>query len=69
MNTRNIILLSTYEEEAIPKKLISHFDMNIFQKVVWILSQLIAFNLKLQQKNLRGQKSIVWKTALGYLNI
>ena len=41
------------------KKLISHFDMNVFPRVVWILSQLTAFVLKLQQKNLRGQKSIV----------
>ena len=29
-----------------------------------MFSQLTAFVLKLQQKNLRGQKSIVWKTAL-----
>ena len=38
--------------------------MNIFSRVVWILLQLKAFVLKLQQKNLRGQKSIVQKTAL-----
>ena len=43
----------------ISKKLISHFDMNVFLRVVWMLSQLTAFVLKLQQKNLRGQKSIV----------
>ena len=42
----------------------SHFDMNVFPRVVWILSQITTFALKLQQKNLRGQKSIVWKTAL-----
>ena len=40
-------------------KLISHFDMNFFPRVVWILSQITAFVLKIQQKNLRGQKSIV----------
>ena len=33
--------------------------MNVFPRVVWILSQLTAFVLKIQQKNLRGQKSIV----------
>ena len=38
--------------------------MNIFMRVVWMLSQLAAFVLKLQQKNLRGGKSIVWKTSL-----
>ena len=38
--------------------------MNIFMRVVWMLSQLPAFVLKLQQKNLRGGKSIVWKTSL-----
>ena len=38
--------------------------MNFFPQVVWILSQLAAFVLKLQQKNLLGQKSTVWKTAL-----
>ena len=38
--------------------------MNVFPRIVWILSQLTAFVLKFQQKNLRGQKSIVWKTAL-----
>ena len=42
----------------------SHFGMNVFPRVVWILSQLTAFVLKLQQKNLHGQKSTVWKTAL-----
>ena len=48
----------------ISKKLIPHFDMKVFPRIVWILSQLTAFVLKLQQKHLRGQKSIVWKTAL-----
>ena len=38
--------------------------MDVFPRVVWIMSQLTAFVLKLQQKNLHGQKSIVWKTAL-----
>ena len=45
------------------KKLISHFDMNVFLRVVWILSQLTAFVLKLQQENLHEQRSTVWKTA------
>ena len=31
--------------------------------------QLTAYVLKLQQKNLRAQKSIVWKTAYNYFNI
>ena len=48
----------------ISKKLISHSDMNVFLRVVWMLSQLTTFVLKLQQKNLRGQKSILWKTVL-----
>ena len=48
----------------ISKNLISHFHMNVFSRVVWILSQLTAFVLKPQQKNVPGQKSIVWKTAL-----
>ena len=48
----------------ISKKLISDFDLNVFLVVVWILSQLTAFVLKLQQKNLHGQKSAIWKTAL-----
>ena len=47
----------------ISKKLISHFDMNILLRVVWILLQLTAFVLELQQKNLRGQKSVIWKAA------
>ena len=46
------------------KNLISDFDINVFLRVVWILSQLRAFALELQQKNLRGQKCIVWKNAL-----
>ena len=29
------------------KKLISHFDMNVFRRVVWVLSQPTAFVLKL----------------------
>ena len=33
-------------------------------RVVWILSQLTAFDLKHQQKYLCGQISIAWKTAL-----
>ena len=45
-----------------------HFDLNVFSIVVWILSQLTAFVLKLQQKYLHGQKSTVWKTVL-ILNI
>ena len=32
---------------VISEKLISHFDMNVFPKVVWILLQLTAFLLKL----------------------
>ena len=48
----------------ISNKLISHFDMNVFPRVVWTLLQLTAFVLKLQQKNVRGKKAIVWKTAL-----
>ena len=41
-----------------------------FLMVVWILSQFTAFVLKLQQKNLHGQKSTVWKSAIipQYLN-
>ena len=46
------------------KKLMSHFELNVFSGVGWILSQLTAFFLKLQQKNLHEQKSTVWKTAL-----
>ena len=49
---------------AISRKLISNFDLNVFSIVVWILSQLTAFVLKLQLKNIHGQKSTVWKTAL-----
>ena len=49
---------------AISKKLISHFDPNVFSIVVWILSQLTVFVLKLRQKSLHEQKSTVWKTAL-----
>ena len=46
------------------KKLISHFDLNVFSRVVWILSQFTAFALKLQQKKLHGRKSTAWSTAL-----
>ena len=46
------------------RKLISHFDINVFPRVVWILSQLTAFVLKFQQKNLDEQKSTVWKTVI-----
>ena len=49
-----------WEESVISK---GYFNVNVFPRVVWILSQLTAFVLKLQQKNLSGQKSIVWKTA------
>ena len=48
----------------ISKKLRSHFDMNVFPKVVWMLSQLTAFVLKLPQKNLDGQKSTVSKAVI-----
>ena len=41
------------------KKLIPHSDMNVFPRVVWILSHSTAFVLKLQQKNLHGQKPFV----------
>ena len=62
-NNREIPKKTTMRRKCDFKRLISHFDMNVFRRVVWILSQLTAFVLKLQQKNLRGQKSIVWKTA------
>ena len=39
------------------RKLISHFDMNVFPRLVWILSLLTAFVLKLLQKIIDGQKS------------
>ena len=48
----------------ISKKLILHFDLNVFWRVVWIFSQLTTFVLKFQQKNFHGQKSTVCKTAL-----
>ena len=38
--------------------------MNVFMRVAWVLSQFTVFALKFQQKNIRGQKSIVWETAL-----
>ena len=46
----------------ISKKLLSY--LNVFQRFVWILSQLRAFDLKFQQETLHGQKSTVWKTAI-----
>ena len=52
---------------VISKKLKSHFfDLNVFLMVVWILSQLTLV-LKLQQKNLHGQKSTVWENCLNTL--
>ena len=48
----------------ISKKFVSYLDLNVFQRVVWMLSQLTAFVLKLRQENLHGQKSTVWKTAI-----
>ena len=48
----------------ISKKLRSHFDLNVSPKVVWMLSQLTAFVLKLPQKNLDGQKSTVSKAVI-----
>ena len=47
---------------VISKKLISHFDMNVFPRVLSILSQQLF--LKLQQKNLHRQRFTEWKTAL-----
>ena len=44
------------------KKSISHFHMNVFPKVVSMLSQQLF--LKLQQKNLHRQKFTQWKTTL-----
>ena len=46
----------------ISKKLMLHFNQNVFLRVAWILSQITAFVLKLQQKNL--QNSTIWKTTL-----
>ena len=48
----------------ISKKLISHFDLNVFYRVVLIFSQLATFVLKFQQKNFHGEKSTVWKSVL-----
>ena len=48
----------------ISKKLISRFDLDVFTIVVSISSEVIAFVLKLQQKNLHGHKSTIWETAL-----
>ena len=50
------------------KRLISHFDMNVFPRVVWIFSQLTAFVLKLEQKNLRGRNLLYGELPM-YLNI
>ena len=47
---------------VISKKLIPHFHMNVFPRVVLILPQQLF--LKLQQKNLHRQKFTKWKTAL-----
>ena len=47
---------------VISKKLIPHFHMNVFPRVVSILSRQLF--LKLQQKNLHRQKFTKWKTAL-----
>ena len=38
--------------------------LECYQRVVWILLQITAFDLKLQLENLHGQKSTVWKTAI-----
>ena len=43
----------------ISRKLISHLDMNVFPRVVWMLSQLTDFVLKFPQKSFDGQKSTV----------
>ena len=48
----------------ISKKLVSYLDLKFFQRVVWMLSQLTAFVLKLRQENLHGQKSTVLETAI-----
>ena len=48
----------------ISKKLVSYFNLNVFQRVVWMLSQLTVLVLKLRQENLHGQKSTVWKAAI-----
>ena len=47
---------------VISKKSISHFHMNVFPRVVSMLSQQLF--LKLQQKNLHRQKFTQWKTTL-----
>ena len=47
---------------VIAKKSISHFHMNVFPRVVSMLSQQLF--LKLQQKNLHRQKFTQWKTTL-----
>ena len=47
---------------VISKKLISHFHMNVFPRVVSTLSQQLL--LKLQQKNLHRQKFTEWKTSV-----
>ena len=40
-----------------------YFDMNVFPRVVWILSQLTAFVLNLLQKNLDGKNQIYGKRS------
>ena len=47
---------------VIAKKSISHFHMNVFPRVVSMLSQQLF--LKLQQKNLHRQKFTQWKITL-----
>ena len=62
-NNRGIRKRATIRRKRDFKKLISHFNLKVFLRVVWILSQLTAFVLKPQQKRRHGQKSTVWKTA------
>ena len=63
-NDREIPKKTAMRRKCDFKKLISHFDLNVFWRVVWILSQIAPIVLKLRQKNLHGQKSAIWKTAL-----
>ena len=44
-NNRKIPKKATMRRKYDLKKLISHFDMNVFLRVVWILSQLTALAL------------------------
>ena len=48
------------EGSVISKKLISHFDVNVYAGIVWILKQFKAFVLK----NLIEWESAEWKPAL-----